>query len=36
VFSWTWATLGAHTLRVVVVGTAGHPRVDVDAFITLK
>ena len=26
-------TYGNHTIRVEVVGTAGHPRVDVDAFI---
>lgn len=27
----TWATTGAHTVRFVVVGTAGHPTVDIDA-----
>jgi hypothetical protein len=26
-------TYGNHTVRVQVVGTAGHPRVDVDAFV---
>ena len=26
-------TYGSHTIRVEVVGTAGHPRVDVDAFV---
>ena len=25
---------GIHTIKVVVVGTAGHPRVDVDGFFT--
>jgi probable HAF family extracellular repeat protein len=28
----SFAAVGTHTLRIVVVGTAGHPRVDVDAF----
>jgi hypothetical protein len=26
--------MGLHTIKVVVVGTAGHPRVDVDGFFT--
>jgi len=30
-----WNTQGTHTIRIVVVGTAGHPRVDVDAFVRL-
>jgi beta-N-acetylhexosaminidase len=30
-----WKTQGAHTIRIVVVGTAGHPRVDLDAFVRL-
>ena len=29
-----FATSGLHTIKVVVVGTAGHPRVDVDGFFT--
>lgn len=36
VYAFNWATSGAHTLKVVVVGTAGHPRVDVDAFARLS
>jgi hypothetical protein len=28
-----FASSGSHTIRVEVVGTAGHPRVDVDAFV---
>jgi len=28
----TWSNVGTHTIRVVAVGTPGHPRVDVDAF----
>ncbi len=36
VFAKTWASSGYHTIRIVVVGTAGHPRVDVDAFEVLR
>jgi hypothetical protein len=32
----SWSALGTHTLRVVVVGTVGHPRVDIDAFEILR
>jgi len=32
VYSAQWGANGAHTLKVVVNGTTGHPRVDVDAF----
>jgi GH25 family lysozyme M1 (1,4-beta-N-acetylmuramidase) len=35
VFVANWAASGTHTLKIVVKGTAGHPRVDVDAFIRL-
>ena len=28
-----FTAVGAHTLKIVVVGTSGHPRVDVDAFV---
>jgi subtilisin family serine protease len=31
-----WTTNGVHTVKVVPVGTAGHPRVDIDAFVILK
>ena len=27
---------GAHTVTIKLVGTAGHPRVDLDAFVVLK
>ena len=33
---YAWTASGTHTVRIVVVGTAGRPRVDVDAFIVLK
>ena len=36
VFARNWPTYGAHTIKIVVVGTAGHPRVDVDAFARLS
>ncbi len=32
----TFPTAGKHLLRVEVVGTARHPRVDVDAFVVLR
>ena len=35
VFTRNWSAYKAHTLRIVVVGTAGRPRVDVDAFVRL-
>ena len=31
-YSAAWASVGIHTITIVVVGTAGHPRVDLDAF----
>jgi hypothetical protein len=36
VFSASWATTGSHRVRVVVLGTAGHPRVEIDAFAVLR
>jgi len=35
-WSRTWATSGTRTIKVVVVGTAGRPRVDVDAFAVIR
>jgi GH25 family lysozyme M1 (1,4-beta-N-acetylmuramidase) len=35
VYAKGWATNGTHTIKIVVVGTAGHPRVDIDAFVRL-
>ena len=34
-FATSWPKQGTHTIRIVVVGTPGHPRVDVDAFVRL-
>ncbi|MEA2675841.1 MAG: hypothetical protein QOI92_3033, partial [Chloroflexota bacterium] len=36
VFSKAWTTYGAHTLRIVVAGTAGRPEVTVDAFEVMR
>ena len=35
-WSRTWSSYGTHTLKLVVVGTAGRPRVDLDAFEILQ
>ena len=35
-FAKSWSAAGAHSLRIVVVGTAGRPRVDVDAFAVIR
>jgi len=36
VFAFNWGSSGAHKIKVVAVGTRGHPRIDVDAFIRLS
>ena len=36
VYRTSWLTSGTHTIKIVVVGTAGHPRIDVDAFTVLR
>lgn len=35
-FSRTWSKVGTHTITIKVVGTAGRPRVDIDAFAYLR
>lgn len=35
-YQFAFATAGTHSMKVVVSGTAGHPRVDVDAFVALQ
>ncbi len=35
-FSRSWTTIAAHTVRVEVVGTSGRPRVDVDGFAVFR
>jgi len=32
----SWSTSGPHTVKLVLAGTAGHPRVDVDAFLVIR
>jgi beta-N-acetylhexosaminidase len=34
-YAFNWTSQGIHTIRIVVLGTAGHPRVDLDAFVRL-
>lgn len=35
VFAYNWATNGTHTIKIVNRATAGHPRIDIDAFLRL-
>jgi archaellin len=36
VFAKSWVTSGTHTIRIVVSGTAGHARVDLDALVVIR
>ena len=36
VFTRRYTTVRTHKLKIVVVGTAGHPRVTVDGFFVLR
>ena len=36
VFSRSFGSVSSHVIRLEVVGTAGHPRVDVDAFLVIR
>jgi hypothetical protein len=36
VFSRSWSTSATHTIKLVAVGTAGRPRIDLDAFAVLR
>ncbi len=36
VFAANWTSSATHTLKIVVMGTAGHPRVDLDALVFLR
>jgi hypothetical protein len=36
VFSKAWSASGTHTIRVVNLATAGHPRIDLDALVVLR
>lgn len=35
VFAFNWGATGTHKIKIVGLGTAGHPRIDVDAFVRL-
>ena len=35
-YQFTWSTPGTHTIKIVVLGTAGHPRIDFDGVLLLK
>jgi GH25 family lysozyme M1 (1,4-beta-N-acetylmuramidase) len=35
VYAANWGVNGTHTIKIVCLGTSGHPRVDVDAFVRL-
>jgi hypothetical protein len=36
VYRFSWSSPGTHKIKIVVVGTSGHPRVDADAFVVLR
>lgn len=36
VFTRTWTRVSTHTILIKVLGTAGHPRVDLDALVVLR
>ena len=36
VFTRSWATAGAHTIKIVALGTRAHPQVTLDALLTLR
>jgi hypothetical protein len=36
VYQYTFPTRGTHTMKIYVLATAGHPRVDIDGFLVLK
>jgi hypothetical protein len=35
-FTYSWSTVGTHKLKIVVSGTAGHPRVTLDQVLVLR
>ncbi|MFL5646633.1 MAG: S8 family peptidase [Chloroflexota bacterium] len=32
----SWSRSGTHTIKLVALGTAGHPRIDIDAFLVIR
>jgi hypothetical protein len=35
-FTYSWSAIGTHKLKIVVSGTAGHPRVTLDQILVLR
>jgi hypothetical protein len=35
-YQYSWSSPATHKMKIVVSGTSGHPRVDVDAFVSLR
>jgi GH25 family lysozyme M1 (1,4-beta-N-acetylmuramidase) len=35
VYALNWSANGVHTIKIVCLGTAGHPRIDIDAFVRI-
>lgn len=36
VFTRSWSSAGSHRITIKVLGTAGHPRVDIDALVVIR
>jgi hypothetical protein len=36
VYQYAWSAPGTHKIKILVKGTSGHPRVDLDAFVVLR
>jgi hypothetical protein len=36
IWQYGWSTAGTHKIKLVISGTKGHPRVDLDAFVVLR
>ena len=36
VYQFNWSSAGTHKVKVVIAGTSGHPRVDLDAFVVIR
>ena len=35
-YQYSWSSSGSRTIKIVVSGTSGRPRVDFDAFVVMK
>lgn len=36
VYQFSWSSTGTHKVKIVIAGTSGHPRVDLDAFVVIR